>query len=330
MPWGIYPEEPPAPGHVVQLARVLFGTSADFDVQLLPEGLRNFNYRVQFDSGREPLVLRIYGHDRDAWRKEVALLETVRKAGIPVPEVVAVQEGGATSVPAFSGRPFIVIRYVEGITFRELKNRHNPRATGEAAYSIGETVAAFSTTAVYERCTNECPPALSPVLETPNALLAMLDDCFRSPILAARLDTITRQRLYELAWGHSEELNSIARERRLVHGDFGNRNVLVHLKEGRWQVAAVIDWEFACSGPPLIDIGSFIRYETPGRPIREPHFSRGYLAGGGTLPNGWWRLARIIDLITQCRTLTREWLPESVVKEVAELVQRTADQEYVA
>jgi aminoglycoside phosphotransferase (APT) family kinase protein len=315
---------------VLRLVRTLFGACRVVAVELFPEGFRNLNYRVQFDSGREPLVLRIYGPDPNAWRNEVALLENLRKAGIPVPEVVAAHGDGFASIPVFSGRPFIVTRYVEGVTFRELKARRNLRATAEAAYSIGETVAAFHTAAVYDRCTNECPAGLSPVLETPNALLATLSDCLRSTVLIARLDSITRQRLHELAQEHFEELNSIARENNLVHGDFGNRNVLVHLKEGRWQVAAVIDWEFARIGPALLDIGGFLRYERRSRPVREPHFSRGYLAAGGTLPNNWWRLARVVDLIKQCATLAHEGLPESVVREVAELVQRTADEECLA
>src|SRR6185437_6695629 len=43
--------------------------------------------------------------------------------------------------------------------------------------------------------------------------------------------------------------------------------------QGTWTVAAVLDWEFAVSGSPLLDIGHFLRYECASRPLAEPHFS---------------------------------------------------------
>ena len=73
----------------------------------------------------------------------------------------------------------------------------------------------------------------------------------------------------------------------LVHCDFGNRNILVDCVDGRWQVAAVLDWEFALSGSPLLDVGNFLRYETPDMPLREPYFSRAFVESGGFLPDDW-------------------------------------------
>ena len=59
-------------------------------------------------------------------------------------------------------------------------------------------------------------------------------------------------------------------EARLVHGDFGAANILVRQVQGAWQVAAVIDWEFAFAGTPLFDLGHFLRYERRRRPVRSP------------------------------------------------------------
>jgi aminoglycoside phosphotransferase (APT) family kinase protein len=41
-------------------------------------------------------------------------------------------------------------------------------------------------------------------------------------------------------------------------------------------------WEFAVSGSPLGDVGNFLRHERASRPLAEPHFSAGYLHGGGS------------------------------------------------
>lgn len=43
-----------------------------------------------------------------------------------------------------------------------------------------------------------------------------------------------------------------------------------------WAVAAILDWELAFSGSPLLDVGHFLRYELDATPLREPHFSRAF------------------------------------------------------
>jgi aminoglycoside phosphotransferase (APT) family kinase protein len=160
-----------------------------------------------------------------------------------------------------------------------------------------------------------------------NAIPELIDSYLASPVLASRLDERVRRRLHQLAWANAPQLSSLQAETRLVHGDFGNRNVLVRQQQGRWRVAAVIDWESAFAGPALFDIGGFLRYERRQRPVWEPHFSRGYTSAGGILPEDWWRLARIVDLTRQCQTLTRSGLSEMVVDEVADLVRQTAEDE---
>jgi hypothetical protein len=99
----------------------------------------------------------------------------------------------------------------------------------------------------------------------------------------------------------------------------------VDQEEGRWQVSGVIDWEFAFSGPPLVDLGHMLRYEKRGRPLAEPHFSEGFRAGGGTLPEDWRALARAVDLMALCEILTRPGLPEDAVGELVELITATTE-----
>jgi hypothetical protein len=60
------------------------------------------------------------------------------------------------------------------------------------------------------------------------------------------------------------------------------------------QVAAVLDWECALSGSPLIDVGHFLRYEPEHTPLREPYFSRALVESGGFLPDDWRRISRVV------------------------------------
>jgi fructokinase len=91
-------------------------------------------------------------------------------------------------------------------------------------------------------------------------------------------------------------------------------------------VAAIIDWEFAFSGSPLVDVGHFLRYERAACPLREPEFSLAFIENGGTLPNDWRKLVKLIDLTALCEMLTRDSLPEDVASEVVGLVRSTLEE----
>jgi fructokinase len=132
------------------------------------------------------------------------------------------------------------------------------------------------------------------------------------------------RQIHELIWRHAERLAGLSAETRLVHGDFSRRNLLVRPDAGRWTVAAVLDWEYAVSGSPLADFGSFLRYERAAHPLAEPHFSAGFLRAGGVLPPDWRYLARLADLTATCESLTRDGLPTGVAAELVELLEDTA------
>jgi aminoglycoside phosphotransferase (APT) family kinase protein len=124
-----------------------------------------------------------------------------------------------------------------------------------------------------------------------------------------------------LVW--APELGSLDAESGLVHGDFGKRNLLVRRIAGKWNVAGVLDWEFAVAGTALIDLGHFLRYEQAMRPVLDPHFSTGYLHAGGKLPKNWRQLARVLDLASLCESFTHDELPDDVVGELVGLVHET-------
>ena len=54
-------------------------------------------------------------------------------------------------------------------------------------------------------------------------------------------------------------------------------------------------------------------------------FSEGYLHAGGRLPDGWRRLARVLDLMALCESLTHDELPHDVVAELVDLIRATVE-----
>jgi fructokinase len=290
------------------------------EMQPLTEGLRNANFKLRLDSTPEPIVLRIYEHDASLCQKEVDLLRLVG-GPVPVPEVLFAEPRGCPDLS-----PFMLTRYVEGMSFRDLKRSGDTDAIAEAAYSAGETLAAIGRVA-FPRAgwLAPGPVVAAPLLEGEDPTPRFVDGCLESTNLRRRVPADLRDRASALMWAWAPQLASLDAQAHLVHGDFNRRNLLVLRVAGRWSVAAVLDWEFAVSGSPLGDLDNFLRYECASRPLAEPHFSAGYLHAGGTLPRDWRRLGQLLGLTALCESLTRDQLPDTIVAELVELVRAIVD-----
>jgi aminoglycoside phosphotransferase (APT) family kinase protein len=303
-----------------QIVGTGFPRSRLIDAQPLVDGFRNANFRLRLDSIPVSVVLRIYEHDPSLCAKEVDLLNLIKQS-VPVPEIIHAEPDGLNGI-----LPFVLMHYIEGIRLRELKRDGNPDSIAQAAYSAGQTLAAISrTTFPKSGWLGPGPTVGAPLLEGSDSGPRFVDLCLASGNSQNRLGAELTDQIHTLVWSYAPQLASLDDEMCLVHGDFGKRNILVHQVEGKWRVATVLDWEFAIAGSPLTDVGHFLRYERAACPIAEPHFSEGYLHSGGRLPDEWRRLARILDFIALCESLTHDELPHDVVTELVELVRATVD-----
>jgi aminoglycoside phosphotransferase (APT) family kinase protein len=288
------------------------------DAQPLIGGYRNSNFALKLDSTPGRFVLRIYQHDPSLCQKELDLIRLIG-GSVPVPEIIHAEPRGLEELP-----PFSLMRYVEGVTFRELRRGGDTDAIAEAAHSIGEALAAIGRiTFPKSGWLDPGPTVTAPLLEGADPIPRFVDLWLASANLQARMPEELRGRTHELVWSWASRLASLDAEAHLVHGDFGKRNLLVRWVGGNWCLAAVLDWEFAISSTPLVDFGNFLRYERASRPLAEPAFSTGYLHAGGTLPADSRRSMRIVDLTALCESLTHDDLPDAVVSEIVELVRAT-------
>jgi aminoglycoside phosphotransferase (APT) family kinase protein len=270
------------------------------------------------------VVLRLYRGDAAVCLKEIAILRLVHST-VPVPEVIHVEPNGIGD----SG-PFCILQFVDGQTFQGLKRTNNLEAIYQAAASVGETLARigryqFSRAGRLQGDLNNDLRVGDAYIEGADPIPRLLDSFLQSENLQRRLERSARQELHNFIWSWAAHLTSLGNERHLVHSDFGNRNILVDCVNGRWQVVAVLDWEFAFSGPPLLDVGHFLRYERRDAPLREPYFSRAFVEFGGTLPNDWRRISQVIDLTGLVECLTHDYLPDDVACEILELIESTLE-----
>lgn len=288
--------------------------------ELLPGGLCNTNIRIRLDPDVGLLVLRIYDRDPAACQKEADLYEMVRRT-VPVPEVLGVAPEGGDGVG-----PYAVLRYVDGATFQELRRRGDARALAEASAAIGRTLATIGRHEFPRPGRLEAGPRVGEQLARgSDPIPAFVEASLGRPAFANRLDASFRERLRTLFWSAADRLREATDDHRLVHCDFGSRNLILRPTAGRWEVAGVLDWEFAASGSPLWDVGHFLRYERAGPARSEPHFSTGFRAAGGHLPDDWPRLARLLDLAALCDALASVALPGDVMAELVELIRATVD-----
>jgi aminoglycoside phosphotransferase (APT) family kinase protein len=272
----------------------------------LTGGTRNLNVALQVDGIEDRLVLRIYKRDLLACAREVELHNFV-SGWIPVPEILYADPAGSEDIG-----PHLLMRYVEGLTFQELKSNGNPEQTAEAAYAIGATLAKLQLASSGSR------PRL--IEDAPGPISEIFEKWLSTPIVEQRLGIDVSDQWRGFAFGWTSQLSALDRDRLLVHGDFSARNTIVRQSGGSWAVTGVLDWELARFGPRLWDVARFICFDRRTRPVREPHFSRGFAENGGSLPENWPALARIINAVSATESLTQPDLPEEFARELKNLI----------
>lgn len=271
-------------------------------VERVEGGLRHVMFRITLRS-RAAVVVR-FCRSHAAVHREVNTLARVRRY-IPVPDILA-----ASTANSREARPFIMLRWIAGMSFREFRNGAGTREVSEAARSIGRVLARLHALAVptdFERMRWQSRWVL-------NALSPS------QPALTSRQQLA----LGEYVRRHAHVLRSTRVA--LCHGDFNNRNIIVAKKQHRWHVAAIIDWENACVGSPISDIATFLQYEHKCDPCREPHFSRAYTASGGELTASWWHAVRTLNIVKNWQTLTHRQTAAEVRTEVAGLLAKYAQE----
>lgn len=273
--------------------------------------------RVSFEAPDVPVVVRVFERDPSAIHRELAILELVRTT-VPVPIVLHAEPSGLDG-----GRPFLILRFVEGITFHELISTGDVEAIQLAARSVGRTLAAIGRYA-WPMTAVAWLNAPEPVNEADETLRSF-DDLCQSTVLRERVGTRTLGHLHEFVTAWSGALAQVPEVPNLVHGDFRQANILVRWEAGRWEVAAILDWESASFGSFLRDAGVFLRYERSGSPLRAPHFSQGFAEAGGSLPDGWQQMARLYDLFSVCSRLRMQNLTDNVVNELRGVLEATAE-----
>jgi aminoglycoside phosphotransferase (APT) family kinase protein len=203
----------------------------------IPEGHSGFTYFVTIDDGDDPkrFVLRLPPPDaRIAGPADVVrqgrIMAALHAAGLPVPAIPVL-----TSDPVVDGRPFVLMEAVDGERIEKTGVEQQPLEIAGSAVRVLQRLHALSLEQT--GIGDEAPVGLDAEMlrwlwlmdRAPQELTGRAGDL--GGLLAARVPQ--------------------ERPPTLVHGDFHYGNLLFRGAD----VVAVLDWEIAEIGQPLLDLG---------------------------------------------------------------------------
>ena len=220
----------------------------------IPEGHSGFTYFVDFAEGpHAKLVLRLPPPGAQPKgpadvARQGRIMATLHARGLPVPAVPVISE----DPDDLDGRPFILMEAItDGVRADVAASRHGSEELARAAVGAMKQVHAV-------------PPAESGIAgEVP---MSLADELARWTKLLDRAPEELTGKAPELGRRLAATMPSAGRPTGLVHGDFTYGNLLFRSTE----VAAVLDWEIAQIGEPLLDLGSLCviakRHDFPNDP----------------------------------------------------------------
>jgi aminoglycoside phosphotransferase (APT) family kinase protein len=212
--------------------------------QLLTGGRSNLTYRVQDSHGHTVILRRppLSGalptaHDMS---REVRVLSALAGTDVPVPAVLA-----HCSDPEVIGAPFYVMEHIEGLVIRD-------RAGAEEQLSI----------AARHTASLELPGVLARLHAIDPQATGIAQLGRGAGFIERQLSRWLRQWELGAAGQGEQEIRAIhgllaqrippQRRSTLIHGDYRLDNVILD-QDGH--IRAVLDWELATYGDPLVDLG---------------------------------------------------------------------------
>lgn len=199
----------------------------------IPEGHSGFTYYVTLEDGDYVLRLpppgaRIAG-TADVMRQG-RIMSALHEAGLPAPAVPVI-----CSDPIVDGRPFILMKQVDGVRIEKAAAQQEPLEIAKSAIDV-------------LRRLQDLPTSRTGIGDEEATSLQV--EMMRWAMLMQRAPEELTTNAGELGGRLAAQVPA-ERSPTLVHGDYHYGNML--FREA--QVAAVLDWEIAELGQPLLDLG---------------------------------------------------------------------------
>lgn len=218
-------------------------------LRILEGGCANLNIHLRLVGHPRPLLLRIYVRDPKTSPIEQNV-EKLLHPSLPTPQTYAT---GSVSGFQFAFKEFMV-----GIPLRDLLLSQSRYELKPLLYEVGRMLFQLSTHRFPQSgFFDEHLCVKHPF--APHFAKNLYTNLLENSSLQRNLDKKTYTRLWRITNHFTDDLTNIANPC-LVHGDFDPANILVQNVEGNWRISALLDFEFAHAGSPLLDIATLLRY----------------------------------------------------------------------
>ncbi len=239
---------------------------------------------------------------------------------VPVPRGVYADVDGSVC-----GDPVTLTEWLDGVLLQDLLPSLDQAAAARVGHAVGTILAGigtvrFATSGFFVSADLDVGRSLAatPVAEQLHAYVSDRLTGTDDPLLADYASLVRRE---------AGALAGLDDPPALVHADFNPKNILVRGGPGGvWEVAAVLDWEFAFAASPLVDVANMLRHSDRLPPGYIEGFVTGFRDAGGRLSEGWEARARLLDVFALVEFLTRDGPLTPAVRKIA---RRCVDRDWI-
>jgi aminoglycoside phosphotransferase (APT) family kinase protein len=287
-------------------------------------GLVNTNLQLELSGQTRPVLLRLYTREPDAGvagmpdaAAKEATLHRRLASSLPVPRLFH----AATDNP-ITGHAYMLREWIAGERLEMVAHQMSSAGLHELAEDIGAVLAGIHSMTFPQPGFLDGELNVVPFPPTIGGPLVEFLETLLGTVGRERLGPELTQALMAFAEREPDFGASWSSPPSLTHADFGGSNILVNVDE---RVAAVIDWEFALSGSPIMDLANLLRPPLGELPDFADHVARGYRAAGGDLPDDWRRRTMYSSLTDWASFLGRPRISDALAEDARRMIARTLE-----
>jgi len=262
--------------------------------QIISGGCANLNIKLTFHDNFVPLILRIYLRDKEAAFKEKKLAELIHP-DIPVAQIIYISN--------LDKYTYSIMQFVDGITLRDLLLDNSGEDIGNVLFAAGKILAkmqkfTFDKQGEFDKNLNITP------FPSSYDYILFARQCIENQWITGTFNDKDRTRIFKNIINNAGYFPDKT-DTTLTHGDYDPANILIQKVSGKWQISAILDWEFAHSGSLLQDVANMLRYSHQLPDFYEEQFLRGLAESGVILPEHWRRTTHLLNLLALLDCLQR-------------------------
>ena len=189
-------------------------------------------------SDRRRLMLKVASGDSTDFERTSAVIALARGAGVPAPAVLAADNTG------YAGRRYLLLEHLDGVPWQQVRPQLDARQIATASEQIADAVLCLQTVSF---------PSFGELDRRARPAGVSLLDALRRRAQLRVVDGRARDAFLRLL-DRNAQLFTGQQRPTLCHDDLHHGNLLFRDRGGRWELAALLDWDKAWAGPAESDL----------------------------------------------------------------------------